>query len=191
MANEQKGRFGWIYGTGAVVLVLIATFAVLFAVQEHKERVLSEEVNDTGAELQDTGAKITRIRDADLEEMNDYFRAYSELAPLLDDYDRQLQKITDLYSQARQRDKSPLNVTRLYRTPHVTNWENMSEILDTTRALSKVMRQETSVIHNMAELPESERMQFWHEHYLPLEAQEKGLRAKLLIVGQRMSPAEQ
>ena len=71
MANEQKGRFGWIYGTGAVVLVLIATFALLFAVQEHKERVLSEEVNDTGAELQDTGAKITRIRDADLEEMND------------------------------------------------------------------------------------------------------------------------
>ena len=191
MANEQKGRFTWIYGTGAVVLVLIATFAVLFAVQEHKERVLSEEVNDTAAELQDTGAKITSIRDADLEEMNDYFRAYSELAPLLDDYDRQLQKITDLYSQARQRDKSPLNVIRLYRTPHVTNWENMSEILDTTRALSKVMRQETSVIHNMAELPESERMQFWHEHYLSLEAQEKGLRAKLLIVGQRMSPAEQ
>lgn len=191
MANEQKGRFTWIYGTGAVVLVLIATFAVLFAVQEHKERVLSEEVNETAAELQDTGAKITSIRDADLKEMNDYIRAYSELAPLLDDYDRQLQKITDLYSQARQRDKSPLNVTRLSRTPHVTNWENMSEILDTTRALSKVMRQETSVIHNMAELPESERMQFWHEHYLPLEAQEKGLRAKLLIVGQRMSPAEQ
>ena len=53
------------------------------------------------------------------------------------------------------------------------------------------MRQETSVIHNIAEFPESERMQFWHEHYLCLEAQEKGLRAKLLIVGQRMSPAEQ
>jgi len=191
MANEQKGRFRWIYGTGAVVLVLITTFAVLFAIQEHKEQVLSEEVNETAAELQDTGAKIAGIRDADLKEMNDYFRAYSELAPLLDDYDRQLQKITDLYSQARQRDKSPLNVTRLYRTPHVTNWENMSEILDTTRAVSKVMRQETSVIQNMAELPESERMQFWHEHYLPLEAQEKGLRAKLLIVGQRMSPSEQ
>jgi len=191
MANEQKGRFGWIYGTGAVVLILIATFAVLFAVQEHKERVLSEKVNDTAAELQDTGAKITSIRDADLKEMNDYVRAYSELAPLLDNYDRQLQKITDLYSQARQRDKSPLNVTRLYRTPHVTNWENMSEILDTTQALSKIMRQEASVIQNMAELPESERMQFWHEHYLPLEAQEKGIRAKLLIVGQRMSPSEQ
>jgi hypothetical protein len=67
----------------------------------------------------------------------------------------------------------------------------MSEILGIARGLSQVMRQETSIIHNMAELPQSERMQFWHEHYLPLEAQEKELRAKLLIVGQRMSPAEQ
>ena len=67
----------------------------------------------------------------------------------------------------------------------------MSDILDTTRASSKVMRQEASVIQNMAQLPESERMQFWHEHYVPLEAQEKGLRARLFIVGQRISPAEQ
>jgi len=54
--------------------------------------------------------------------------------------------------------------------------------------LSKVMRQETAVIQNMAQLPEPERMQFWHEHDVPLEAQDKGLRARLLIVGQRMSP---
>ena len=53
------------------------------------------------------------------------------------------------------------------------------------------MRQEASIVQNMALLPESERMQFWHEHFLPLEAQEKGLRARLLIVGQRMSPGEQ
>ena len=67
----------------------------------------------------------------------------------------------------------------------------MSEILDITRALNRVLRQETSIIQNMALLPESERMQFWHEQFLPLEAQEKAFRAKLLIVGQRMSPAEQ
>ena len=53
------------------------------------------------------------------------------------------------------------------------------------------MRQEASIVQNMALLPESERMQFWNEHFLPLEAQEKGLRARLLIVGQRMSPGEQ
>ena len=170
---------------------MITTLAIAFAVQEHKDRVLSEKIIETASQLQDTGEKITSIRDAELKDMNDYVRAYSEIAPLLDDYDRQLQKITDLYSQARERDKSLLNITRRYRRPHITNWENMSEILGISRALSQVMRQETSIIHNMAELPQSERMPFWHEHYLPLEAEEKGLRAKLLIIGQRMSPAEQ
>jgi hypothetical protein len=67
----------------------------------------------------------------------------------------------------------------------------MSEIQNIGRALNKVFRQEASVIQNMAQLPESERMQFWHEQFLPLEVQEKALRAKMLIVGQRMSPAEQ
>jgi len=37
----------------------------------------------------------------------------------------------------------------------------------------------------MALLPKSERMQFWHEHFLRFEAQEKALRAKLLIVSER------
>lgn len=176
---------------GALVLVLVTIFAVAFAVQEHNDRVLSEELTETASELQDTGARVTSIRDADMKSMDDYIRAFAEIGPLLDTYDRHLQKITDLYNQAHDRDKRLLSVERLYRRPHLTNWESMSEILDTARALNKVMRQETSVVQNMAQLPESERMQFWHEHFLPLEAQEKGLRAKLLIVGQRMSPAEQ
>jgi hypothetical protein len=191
MDNERQGKYTWIYRTGALVLVLVTIFAVAFAVQEHNDRVLSEELTETASELQDAGARITSIRDADMKHMDDYIRAFSEIGPLLDTYDRHLQEITDLYNQAHDRDKRLLSVERLYRRPHLTNWDNMSEILDTARALNKVMRQETSVIQNMAQLPEPERMQFWHEHFLPLEAQEKGLRAKLLIVGQRMSPVEQ
>ena len=173
------------------MLLLVTILAVAFAVQEHNDRVLSEELTETASELQDTGARITSIRDADMKSMDDYIRAFSEIGPLLDTYDRHLQKITDLYNQAHDRDKRLLSVERLYRRPHLTNWENMSEILDTARSLNKVMRRETSVIKNIAQLPEPVRMQFWHEHFLPLEAQEKGLRAKLLIVGQRISPAEQ
>jgi hypothetical protein len=190
MSNERQSTFPWIYATGAVVLVLLTIFAVTFAVQEHNDRVLSEEITETASELQDTGARITGIRDADMKDMSDYIRAYSQLAPLLNDYDRQLERITDLYNQARERDRRLLRIERLYRRPHLTNWESMSDILEVTRALNKVFRQEASVIENMALLPESERMQFWHEQFLPLEAQEKGLRARLLIVGQRMSPAE-
>ena len=160
-------------------------------VQEHNDRVLSDEINGTASELQDTGARITSIGDADMKDMNAYVRAYAEMTPLLDDYDRRLERITDLYKKAHERDRRLLRVERLYKRPQLTNWENMSEILDITRALNNVMRQETSIIQNVAQLSESERMQCWHEHFLPLEAQEKGLQAKLLIVGQRMSPAEQ
>jgi hypothetical protein len=191
MENERQRVFKRVYVAIAVVLILITVFAIMFAVQEHNDRVLSEEITETAGELQETGARIASIRDSDMKDMNDYVRAFSEMAPFLDTYDRELQRITDLYNESRVRDESRLRVDRLYRKPHLTNWERMSEILDMTQALSKVMRQEASVIQNMAQLPESKRMQFWHEYYLPLEAQEKGLRAKLLIVGQRMSPAEQ
>jgi hypothetical protein len=191
MDNERQRKYTWIYRTGALVLVLVTIFAVAVAVQEHNDRVLSEELTETASELQDTGLRITSIRDADMKSMDDYVRAFSEIGPLLDTYDRHLQKITDLYNQAHDRDKRLFSVERLYRRPHLTNWESMSEILDTARALNMVMRQEISVIQNMSQLPKPERMQFWHEHFLPLEAQEKGIRAKLLIMGQRMSPAEQ
>ena len=189
--NGRQRAFIWIYATGAVVLTLITIFAVAFAVQEHNDRVLSEDLTETSSELQDTGARIASIRDADMKNMDDYVRAYSEIGPLLDSYDQQLAKITGLYNQAREQDQKLLRVERLYRKPHLSNSDGISEILDITRALSKVMRQETSIIQNMSALPESERMQFWHERFLPLEAREKALRARLLIVGQRMSPAEQ
>ena len=39
----------------------------------------------------------------------------------------------------------------------------------------------------MASLPEGERLRFWHEQFLPLEAREQVLREELLVVGRRMS----
>ena len=68
MDNERHRKFTWIYATGAAVLVLVTIFAVAFAVQEHNDRVLSEELTETASELQDTGARITSIRDTDPEE---------------------------------------------------------------------------------------------------------------------------
>ena len=191
MSDARPGTFTWIYAAGAVVLVLITIFAVTFAVQEHNNRVLSDEITGTASELQDTGARITSIRDADMKDMSEYVRAYAEMTPLLDDYDRRLERITNLYNEAHERDRRVLRVERLYRRPQLTNWENMSEILNVARALNKVFRQESSAIQNMALIPEPERMQFWHEQFLPLEVQEKALRARMLIVGQRLSPSEQ
>lgn len=41
-------------------------FAVTFAIQEHNDRVLSEDITETASELQETGARIANIRDADI-----------------------------------------------------------------------------------------------------------------------------
>ena len=130
MNDARASTFTWIYAAGALVLVLITIFAVTFAVQEHNDRLLSDEITGTASELQDTGARVTRIRDADMKDMNDYIRAYAEMTPLLDDYDRRLERITDLYNEAHERDRRLLRVERLYRRPQLTNWENMSEILN-------------------------------------------------------------
>lgn len=58
---------------------------------------------------------------AQLKDMNDYVRAFSEIGPLLDTYDRELQSITDLYNQARDRDQRLLSVARLYGKPRLMN----------------------------------------------------------------------
>src|SRR5215467_11550177 len=118
MAMERQGALTWVYAVGAALLILITVLTIAFAVQEHNDRVLSEEVSETSSELQDVGEKITAIRDAELKDMKDYVRAYSQIAPLLDVYDRDLQRITYLYNEARDRDKRVFNVARLYRKPH-------------------------------------------------------------------------
>jgi len=123
--------------------------------------------------------------------MNDYVSAYARIETLLNEYDEQLQRYSGLYNQARERDRKTIDLQRLYGRRHLTNWQNMSEILDITTHLSEIIRSEASVIHNMASLPEPERVQFFHEHFLPLEAQEKALRERLLVVGKRMSPSEE
>lgn len=79
MSNERPSTFKWIYAAGAVTLVLIAIFAVMFAVQEHNDRVLFDEITETSSELQDTGARVMSIRDAGMKDMNDYIRAYSRM----------------------------------------------------------------------------------------------------------------
>jgi hypothetical protein len=84
MDNERHRKFTWIYATGAFVLVLVTIFAVAFAVQEHNDRVLSEEPSKTAAELQDTGARIASIRDTEMKNMDDYVGAFSEIGPLWD-----------------------------------------------------------------------------------------------------------
>ena len=80
------------------------------------------------------------------------------------------------------------NIRRLYSRYNTEVWRNNSEILELVRQVNEVTKKEASVIHDMASLPTDEQVQFWHDEFMPLAAQEHALREQLLLVGQRASP---
>ena len=80
------------------------------------------------------------------------------------------------------------NIRRLYSRYNTEVWRNNSEILELVRQVNEVTKKEASVIHDMASLPADEQVQFWHDEFMPLAAQEHALREQLLLVGQRASP---
>src|SRR5262245_54106606 len=103
----------------------------------------------------------------------------------------ELAKIRALYTLAQARSKKTIDLRHFRTAYHPEVWENMAQILDITTQLSSVIKRETSVIHEMTSLPETGRLRFWHEQFLPLEAQERALRERLRMVGERMSPERQ
>jgi hypothetical protein len=66
-------------------------------------------------------------------------------------------------------------------------WRNTSELIAVIRDINDVMKREASVIRDMGSIPEQEQLQFWHEEFMPLVAQEHALRERLLIAGQKVS----
>jgi hypothetical protein len=141
-------------------------------------------------ELQTTGARISGIKDHELKTMAEYVGAYVQVAPLLDDYDHKLEAYADLCNRAQRRDerRSLINILRNQKSYSSDVWRNASEIIQLVRAISAVMRKEASVIHDMSSLPYEERVQFWHEEFVPRLAQEHALRERLALAGQQMSP---
>lgn len=53
--------------------------------------------------------------------------------------------------------------------------------------INDVMMKEASVIRDVRSLPEQEQVQFWHEEFMPLVAQEHALREQLLAAEQKIS----
>jgi len=175
---------------GAALLLGITVLVIAFAVQDHDERVLAEDLDRTGVELQLLGRQISDIKDADLGSMNDYISAYAQVEHLQSDYDQKLQKYSKLYSLARKRDsdRGIFNIERFRGKYHPETWENMTEIIDLVRQINELTKRQTAVIHVMASLPEPERVKFWHEQFAPLAAEEHALREKLRVVGQGTPP---
>jgi hypothetical protein len=102
------------------------------------------------------------------------------------DYDEKLQKFSELYNYARERDshRGLLDLQRFRSKHHPETWDRMSEIIDLVRQINDITKREAAVIHDMASLPEPERVRYWHEEFVPLTAQEHALREKLVRVAQ-------
>jgi hypothetical protein len=192
MADTQRGRKipRYVVLTGGVIVAILVVLGVASAVQDRRDKALATEIERTQFELLGLGGQITAIKDADLTTTNDYIAAFAQIEPIQKEYDEKLQKFSDLYSYARERDshRGLIDIQRLRGKHHPETWDRMSEIIALVRQINDITKRESSVVHAMVGLPDAERPKFWHEQFLPLAAQEHALREKLVIVGQGKPP---
>jgi hypothetical protein len=160
--------------------------ATEFAIENRRDEAISADITRAESDLRELGAQIAAIKDGDLTSMNDFIAAYAQVEPLEKEYDQKLQKFTDLYRTAKERDshRSFLDFQRLRGRHHPESWEKMSQIIEIVRQINDITKREISVVHAMSSLPEPERARFWHEQFMPLAAQEHALRQALRAVGE-------
>jgi len=190
MTSEGQSKKISLYLLLGTLLVIALALSITFVVENRNEHRLTAELERTQMELQSLGEQIRSIKDADLASMNAYIAAYAQIESLQNAYDQKLQRFVELYNLARDKDshRGLIDIRNLEGSHHPETWENMSKIITLVRQINEITKREGQVIHAMASLPESERVRYWHEEFVPLAAQEQVLREKLLIAGQNMSP---
>jgi len=182
--NRRVSRYAVI---AAVIVGAIAiAVATALAIQDRKDEAMAAELERAESDLRNLGAQIASIKDGDLTSMNDFIAAYAQVEPLEKEYDQKLEKFTELYRTAKERDshRSLLDFQRLRGRHHPETWEKMSRIIELVQQINDITKREISVVHAMSSLPEPERARFWHEQFMPLADQEHALREELRIVGQ-------
>ncbi len=180
----------WVSAASSIVFTLVLIVAIALGIQNHNDRVLGAQVAQSESELRTVGAQIAAIKDRQFGTMSEYIAAYARVEPLLKDYDQKLQRYSELCSTAQQRDQKRglINIRRLHSRYNAEVWRNNSELIELVRQVNEVTKKEASVIHDMASLPAEEQVQFWHDEFMPLAAQEHALRERLVLAGQRVSP---
>jgi len=105
---RSTGR-GWLYRRSCNL------HTITLVIQDRREKALAAEIERTQSELLGLGSRISAIKDADLTTTNDYIAAFAETEPIQKEYDEKLQKFSDLYSYARERDshRGLLDIQRL------------------------------------------------------------------------------
>ena len=185
---RRNSKLAWILVVLSIAVTVVVSVAMVLGIQSHNDRVLATQIEESESDLRLVGAQISEIKDRDLKTMAQYVDAYAQIEALTTIYDQKLQRFSDLCRIAEQRvqNRSLVNIQGLYRYTLATQ-HNALEIVDLVRQVNEITKKEASVIHDMSSLPENEQVQFWHEEFMPLAAQEHALREKLLVVGQRSS----
>jgi hypothetical protein len=180
----------WVIAISLILLGIALTIAVAVGIQKHNDHVLAAQMIQSETRLKTTGARIADIKDHEFKTMAEYVNAYARVEPLLNDYDHTLREYVDLCNSAQLRDETGLliNIQPLRHRHNSDVCRNTWQVIELIGKINAVMKKEASVIRDMNSLPEKEQVQFWHEEFVPLSAQEHALRETLLLVGQRMSP---
>lgn len=167
-----------------MIFVLALSLSVTYGTQNGNDQRMVEKITAAAKDLTDVGTKIGAIKQRDLRTTGDYIQAYTEIEMLLPEYESDLQKCSDTYQEARKTDETRgLINTQVFHKSHTPNmWKDNFEMLDLIRQADSLTRQEVLTVHNMAALPASEQVNFWHREFEPFIGQENILREKLQAV---------
>jgi hypothetical protein len=187
--RPKKSRF-WMVVVSLIVTGAVVAGVVALWIQNHEDQALTAQMLQTELDLKTMGARIADIKDHWFGSMADYINAYARVEPLLNDYDHKLHEYVDLCNRAQLRGDRGLliEIKPLHHRHNSDVCRNASGMIELIGQINAVMKKEVAVIRDMSSLPEKEQVQFWHEEFVPLLAQEHALRETLLMVGQRMAP---
>lgn len=131
-------------------MIVLCGRLVAVGIEKHSDDVLAAQITKAEAELRETGGRIAQIKDRDFKSMEDCVAAYARIEPLLQEYDESLQRYSELYDMAQQRDRSRgfFNVQRLYSRSSPGVWRNTSEVLALVRQINETIKKEASVIRD-------------------------------------------
>jgi hypothetical protein len=187
---RRSSKWAWVVAASSIVIVVGLVLAITVAIENHNDHELGDRIAQSESELMVVGGQIAEIKNHQFGTMSEYIEAYARIEPLLNTYDHKLQQLSDLCNIAQERDRQQrlIHMRRLFGRYHPEAWRDAREIIGLVRQINEVTKKEASVIHDMAALPAQEQLQFWHEEFMPLAAEEHALREKLLLAGRKVSP---
>lgn len=164
----------------AALCVVVIAVAATFGLQSGSDREMSAKIEANSKRFGEVARQIGAIKGRPLETTDDYIAAYTEILPLLDQFDESLKMFDSLYAEAddREQRRGPVNIRWFYDTRQRQKVLD-ANVVELLRNDSILTRKQIAVTQQMATLPETERVDLWNEQFLPLTQEEERLRAEL------------